>query len=476
MEVNAQRPGTPTVAIIGGGFSGTMLAIHLMRQQIIRPLTITIIERTPRLGNGVSYGTRYPRHLLNVPAGKMSAFPDQPDHFLAWALRRDPHASAGTFFPRSLYADYLTDVLAETRRHSSLGIHFEHVWDEAIAIEEDNSANCLRVALHSGHEVRAEHAVLALGNLIPCNPPLADPTFYGSPRYVQDPWATGDLSGLPPDDAILMIGTGLTMVDQLLQLRDAGHRGPIHALSRHGLLPQAHRPASASGSIVAPVLPDRLTTRALLRAVRAAVRKNMAQGGDWRSTIDALRPVTQDIWQALPHEERTRFLRHVRTYWDVHRHRVAPMIGNELGTLCASGGVHVHAGRLTQMRQEGDAVAVVYRARHDMALRTLRVSWVINCTGPSTSVRQSRHPLLTSLCSRGLVRPDPLGLGLEVGPGGSVLDRAGHPSDTLFTLGPLQKGRLWETTAVPELRTQAAQLAQALTHSLSLSQASPVII
>ena len=245
------------------------------------------------------------------------------------------------------------------------------------------------------------------------------------------------------------------MVDVALVLHAAGHRGRIFAASRHGLLPQPHAPHAPLNLSLPPELP--ITTRALVRFVRQAVAQAAAQGQDWRAVIDALRPVTQPLWGQLADRERRRFLRHVRAYWDVHRHRIAPAVAATLASLRATGQLQVYGGRIQGYASSASGVAVRLALRHG-GLLTLPVAHVVNCTGPSDDYARQPGPLWKMLFAQGLARPDPL-LGLWCAPDGRVLNAAGEPSDRLLTIGPPLKGALWESVAVPELRTQAAALA-----------------
>jgi uncharacterized NAD(P)/FAD-binding protein YdhS len=261
-----------------------------------------------------------------------------------------------------------------------------------------------------------------------------------------------------------LIGSGLTSVDVAVALKSEGFAGHIHILSRHGLMPRIHRATSRWPQFWNEQSPQ--TTHGLLRLVRAQVRAAAEGDGDWRGVIDAIRPVTQKIWQSLPLCERKRFLRHVRPYWEVHRHRIAAEIGDTIAQLVDSGKVTVHAGRVTAYREFSDHVEVGWRDRRTQAQQLLRVDRVINCTGPETDCRYVNDPLIKTLLARGLARPDRLSLGLDLDSNGALLDFAGTPSTSLYAIGPLRKGSLWESIAVPELRAQASELAEHLVHTL----------
>jgi uncharacterized NAD(P)/FAD-binding protein YdhS len=440
------------VVIIGGGASGTLLATQLLRTAR-GPLRVALLERASRAGPGLAYSTNSPRHLLNVPAGRMSAFPDDPEHFLRWMRRVEPGTGPGDFVSRRRYGQYLEALLREAREDAAPGLHLELLAGEAASLSQEGEG--ARVALADGRELAARTVVLAVGNALPADLAVEDGGLYASPRYIRSPWSGDALSRIHPQDSVLLIGTGLTMVDTVLSLDERGHQGPLQALSRHGLLPQVHRPVPAR-SAVALQEPTRL--RSILRALRREVRE-AREGMDWRSVVDALRPQTISLWRELPLPERRRFLRHLRSFWEVHRHRMAPEVGETLERLQRAGVLRVHAARVRGFRLTDSGVEVRVLPRGLGREDSLRVQHVINCTGPD---RALAHPLLRGLLEAGLARVDALGLGLATDDGGALLDARGRPSGVLFTLGSLRRGELWETTAIPELRLQALALARLL--------------
>jgi uncharacterized NAD(P)/FAD-binding protein YdhS len=460
-----------TVLIIGAGFSGAITAANLLRRGAGSPLRIVLANRSGAIARGVAYGTRSERHVLNVPAGNMSAFADDPEHFLRYAARRDPEVRGGTFVPRRMYGDYLMDVLAEAERDAAPGARLERVVGEATAIRVHDDGAV--VTFDDGSVLRAHRVVLAVGNYAPGEPRLADHAIYSSRRYVRDPWRPGALDAIAPSDRVLLIGTGLTMLDVALDLRTSGVRAPMIAVSRRGLVPQPHRSPS-----VAPTYEHRppgiesgeATAAAYLRAVREHVRRVAGSGADWREVVGALRPITAALWQRLSVRERARFLRHVRPYWEVHRHRAAPEPAAAVRRMLDDGEMRVVAGRLLSMTEEGNGVTVTLRRRGAAAPETMRVERVVNCTGPESDTRTLRDPLVATLREAGLLSPDALGLGVETAADGALLDAAGRPSRTLFHVGPFLKATYWEATAVPELRVHAARLAHSLAASLSAEE------
>jgi uncharacterized NAD(P)/FAD-binding protein YdhS len=438
------------VLIVGGGFSGAMLAVHLLRST---SLSVAIIDRGVLPGRGLAYGTPHRFHLLNVPADRMSALPDEADHFLRWARTNfDASVQPRSFLPRAIYGQYVGSLLE--RSVSERGPNrFRWIQDEALSLRRRQGYRA--VQRKNGPELFARGVVLATGNFPPADPKIAGLKLTSS-RYFSFAWANDALEGLPTEGRVLLVGSGLTAVDMIMALKSKGFQGKIHVLSRRGLLPHRSKQTGTWPLFWNERSPR--TARGLLRLIRGQAEAASAEGIDWRSVIDCLRPVTQEIWRSLPVEEQKRFLRHARSYWDVHRHRVAPEIADVLSDMMAEGHVLVHRGRITRYREGRGVAEITYRERGGAGKR-LRVHRVINCTGSETDCRRIDDPLITSLFVQGFARPDPLFLGLEVDEHGALVDYMGIPSRSLFAIGPTRKGCLWETTAVPEIRQQAWALA-----------------
>jgi len=451
--------GRRKVAIVGGGFSGAVLAVRLLQRT--PSFQVVLIDPGPQFGGGLAFSTNRMCHLLNVPCGCMSAFPEKSDHFLEWA--RTNHASSTRdcdFLPRVVYGRYIHSLLNKARTHCSAE-DFECVRDEVVFANYDSSA--LRLRLKSGTEMRAQVVVLATGNNQSTAldiPGLSEI----SKQYVASAWSSNAFNGISPTGRVLLLGSGLTSVDAALALRSGGFVGQIYMLSRHGLIPQVHKhsavwPGFPKGTPVTGV-------RGLLREIRSEVDRASAAGVDWRAVIDALRPFTQRVWQSLTIDEQKRFLRHLRPYWDAHRHRMAPKIGAIIHHLIQHQQIKVYGGRVKSCAQCAEGVEVHLQNRSSGRDEALRVDRVINCTGPECDFRRVNSPLFRSLFDQGLARPDGLYLGLDVDRDGRLLNRSGEASGSLYAIGPVRKGNLWETTAVPEIRVQAAQLAALLADSV----------
>lgn len=443
------------LAIIGAGASGALAAVHL--REASPGLSAAILDAGARAARGLAYGTPYGAHLLNVPAGRMSAFLGDPGHFQRWLEARGIPQAAGVFAPRALYGDYLADQLSQACEPPS---RFRRMGGTAVGLTLERTG--WRVHLQDGRALSARGVVLALGNLAPADPLGLGPD--APEAYLQDPWAPGAAQGLDPDAPVLLLGTGLTMVDLALALRAEGHRGPIQAISRRGLLPQAH---AACAPWPLPTPPEGLTPKAAVHWLRAQARAAAEAGSDWRAAVDGLRPHTAAIWGSWSLQARRSFLRHARPFWEVHRHRTAPEVARALARLQEEGSLQVSAGRVLSLRASGAGLSAVWRPRGSSREEALEVARAINCTGPASDYKAADQPLLAQLRRAGWLTPDPLRLGVESGPEGDVLDSEGRPVPGLFTLGPLRRPALWETTAIPEIRAQAAALAARLASDLA---------
>ncbi|ANZ40796.1 hypothetical protein BBK82_37200 [Lentzea guizhouensis] len=412
------------VVVIGAGASGTLAAIHLLRSGV--PLELVLVDRSGEFGPGRAYRTGDPAHLLNTVAEKMSALDDDPGHFVRWSGADD-----GAFGPRREYGRYL----AETLRGEEERAVVRHVADTATGLTTGDDHVVVELARTGPLE--ADFAVLAPG--VGGGDPLAELLPDGSPRYVRDPWA----GPLRIDDGapVLVLGTGLSMMDLAVTLAPGS---PVHAVSRHGLLPQPHRKRTTPSAFPDP--PERIDS--LSDLLRFARRCLSADPDRWRDFVDHLRPHTRRLWRQLDVSERRRFLERVHHYWNVHRHRAAPATHEQVRALIDEGRLELHRGRVVAIEPDDDGFEVGLSGG-----RTLRVGWLVNATGFGQG-----GPLVRELITDGTARPDPTGLGVRTGEDGRLLDRWGR-ARRVFTLGALRRGEEFESTAVPEIRTQAAEIA-----------------
>lgn len=438
-----------TAVIVGGGFSGALLGLKLHRAR--SGWKIIIVEQKPRAGGGVAYGACGPDQLLNAPVARMDV--GLSPSFSAWlGVRRGELADAlaesggdlnAAFVPRRLFGDYLAERVAEATGLTC-------VRGEAVRL----LGGARGVRLGDGREVRGDIVVLAVGNLPPQSPTGLPAEICNSGLFIPDPWASGAFDRVTPDEPVLLIGAGLTMVDTALRLTRECRRGQILAMSRHGLQPRVHRaggtwPSFLNDHLGAPPL-------ALLRRVRTEVARADADGVPWQRVIDAIRPVAASIWKAWGKPQRQQFLRHLRPHWEVFRHRLAPRIGATLDDLMAEGRLDLLAGRITALRIDGGMIEATIALRGGGA-RIFRAGHVVNCTGPGNGFDGAVPPLIADLRTRGLASRDALGLGLA-SDDCAVLDASGRPSNWLFALGPLTRPGWWEITAAPEINQQIDRL------------------
>ncbi|GAA3850198.1 FAD/NAD(P)-binding protein [Saccharothrix violaceirubra] len=419
------------VVIVGAGAAGVTVAARLAGL----PADVSLVDPDPRPGRGVAYSTGHAGHLLNTPAGRMSAFPDEPDHFVRWASRLTGRAvGPGEFLARHHFGTYLGSVLA--------GCPVRHVRARAVGVRAG------AVELADGRALPFDAAVLAVG-AFPSSGSWAPPALVADSRFVPNPWSANAFVSVPDDLDVLLVGTGLTAVDVTMLLDRPGR--VVHAVSRHGLLPRAHAPSR-------PVDVPRVEGCSDLDSVRALLVGRVRALGDWRTAVDGLRPVTAGLWQRLSEVDRARFLAEDVRLWDVRRHRMPPAAASWVGRTRAVGRLRVHRGSVV--------AADLFRRAVHVRLSTgsvLRVGAVVDCTGQHNDPALATDPLIRSLLRTGLIRRDPLGLGIRTAPDGRVL-----PLDApLWTIGAPRRGDLWETTAYPEIRAQATTVAESVATHLS---------
>jgi uncharacterized NAD(P)/FAD-binding protein YdhS len=452
-------PGSQTVdvAIIGGGAAGTLTAVHLLRTGV--PVRIALVERADRLGRGVAYSTTNPRHLMNVPAATLGALSGRPGHLVEWCAEQGEPIDGRSFVGRPLFGRYLVALLRDAIAAAPVA-PFE-LREEAVAVTGDGGR--LRVALASGVELDAGRVVLATGTPPAADLPLASGRWPADPaRYLTDPWPPGALEGLAGDD-VLLLGIGLTTVDVALRLTELRPAVRLLAVSRTGLMPVTHRWPEGAIDVGYRPPPPGTTLREQARAFRAATLAAHEQGADMRDVVDAMRPYTAAVWQGLADADRRRFLRRYARYWLINRSRMAPAAAGWIDELQREGRLRVVAAAVVSVDDEGGRLAVGLRPRGGGEVETLHVDAIVNGAGPSDSPFRAGSPLYGSLRACGLARPHPLGLGIDTGPGGAVLDADGRPSEALYAIGWLRRGELWESIAIPELRDQAAALAARFT-------------
>lgn len=454
------------IAIIGGGFSGSMTAVNLFRRSAC-PLKITLINSGYPLGRGIAYSTRNGNHLLNVAARNMSALADQPDHFAEWLHTRSEYylepmpRLRERFVPRRVYGDYLHGLLfSHTRYAANRGCAFEAIADEAVDIAPVDGG--LRITLASGKTIDATRVVLATGNSAPSGLRLKglDPAH---PKYFQNPWVDWESTLTDKSENVILIGTGLTAIDVLISLTDLGWKGKIFAVSRNGLLPLSHFKGVEYPSWLDPKA-GKITLAQAIKAFKEHFHKTTASGVNPAILVDKLRPVTQQLWQGFSLAEKKRFNRHFRTRWNVVRHRIAQSIHQLLLEAIAARKLEIVKGSLRELTEIGGQFVLTVKSGDK--LRKIEGGALINCTGPSESYTRSAVPLYARLLERGLIQADDMDMGIQATPDFAVIQKNGTVSKSIFALGPALKGTLWESVAVPELRSQTFRLAEMLASQL----------
>ncbi|HMK97939.1 MAG TPA: FAD/NAD(P)-binding protein, partial [Acidimicrobiales bacterium] len=393
------RTNMVAVAVVGGGASGALIAAHLLREAS-PPGYIVVVERDGRVGEGIAYSTGSKCHLLNVPARSMSAFEDDPEHFVRWLDTRGLPAAADSFVPRKLYGRYLREVLWSLGRHRAPLAALSTVHASVTDLELGPQGP--QLVLDNGQTIATKAVVLATGVVMQQFPPsLAATTRY--PRCVVDPWAQGALVGVDPSATVTLLGSGLTAVDVLLSLRESGHRGPVHAISRHGLLPRAHRAQPQDHQALEVLCRDLEGSQArlLLHRAREILEGTGAGGADWRDVVDALRPEVPRLWAGLSNAEQLRFRRHLERLWSINRHRMAPQVAQTVEELRDAGIFFVHAGEVGTVSKEGSSLRLEVKLPVRTRPYAWRTDWLVNCTGTDPHLFQRGGPLMDALMARG---------------------------------------------------------------------------
>lgn len=458
-----------TVAIIGGGFSGTVTAANLARLAQT-PVSIKLINHGFPLGRGIAYSTGRPEHLLNVVARNMSALADYPNHFVEWLATRCEFAGVPEsvireqFIPRRIYGDYLQSLLFWHSRPpaGNQDASIETIRGEAIDILP--SGPRMIVMVDGGPRIEADKVLLATGNPLPAEISLTGRTF-SHPNYFRNPWQNWEAPASKLEGNAVLIGAGLTMIDTFLSLMSIDWKGTILVVSRTGLLPLSHFKGIEYHDFP-PADPSTLGLKELVELIEDHCNRLRQRGENPAMVVDKLRPFTQRIWQHLSVEEKQQFCRQYRTRWNVTRHRVAQSIHEELSRAIASGKIQLVKGTVHDLAGEVNKIKVSVKRTGDGAIQILDAGLLINCTGPQESCHESISPLFRNLFARGLVQPDDMNMGVRISADFATIDSSGQSSSMIYAMGPLVKGTLWETTAVPELRIQAYKLAESILAAL----------
>ncbi len=437
------------IAIVGGGFCGTLIAIHLLTKSE-KPLSLTLIDRAGAFAQGVAYSTREPHHYLNVRAEEMSAFPDQPAHFIQWLRNFEPlwrsldpvfsslKVTPQSFLPRKIYGLYLKECLKKALEETTC--QFQSLTAEAVDIERKRGH--LELTLSNGTSLVADALVLATG--VPAAKGKKSLTGFTANIWEPTPeslLAQASLGHLPESTQVVIIGSGLTTADALMSLFMRNYRGHVTVLSRHGRFSEPHgEPMHAFPEQFSSVS----TAKGLFRMMRQQIDEAET---DWRPIVDALRPFTATLWSQLAPNEKKRFLRHLLSLWNRHRHRMPPQCHEKILEALEIGKLKVLSGRFRSVEPASEGLHVTYLSEGKFV--NLNADYVLNCTGPDYA--SAKQPLINKAVEKGVVHVDELGLGLCWSTQGPV-----------YPVGALLFGERLETTAVPELRQQAQKIAEIL--------------
>ncbi|AKL34712.1 FAD/NAD(P)-binding protein [Klebsiella sp. K794] len=454
----------PHVVIVGGGFSGAAVAIHLLRLASVG-VRVTLLEPREVPGAGVAYSTTEPSHRINVPAARMQLAGEEEGAFDRWyrsqpAFADDPHAllADGAVYPqRGQFGRYVAQRFAEEARAS--GGRLTHLREQALSVNHGE------VVTDGGRRLQADLLVLAISHPPPSLPSLATP-FATHPALIANPWRAGVLATIAPEASVAVMGTGLTMADTVATLTRLGHRGPIAAFSRRGLLSRSNLSGSSEPW---PGEYDRGTLRQRLRQIRLDIERAAEQGQAWQVVLDAVRNQGQSIWQGLTVADRQRFLRHLRSYWDVHRYRIAPQVAGVLEQRQRDGSLRVLAARLTALEGDAQKLALTLTPRRGETLRVSADHFILT-TGPAHGGLTDSQPLLRQLSQRGLIRADAFGLGLDVDRRSRAIGREGRITPNLLVSGPAARAYFGELMGLPQVADHAAAVADEALRTLGVKQ------
>lgn len=454
------------IGIIGGGFTGTMTAVHLV-EKCVAPCEIILINEKITLNRGIAYNPYSEKHLLNVIAGKMSAFPEKPEHFLDWVMAQDAFKEKdrtlieNSYLPRQLYGDYLATLWEEAKNTAKAKkLNLIVIKSEVVDMDVTDHSVSVRIADHS--VMNFDYCVIASGNQLPRNPRTLNMDFYTSKNYFQNPWAIESVKDTTKDLPVLIIGNGLTMVDTVLGLLEHGFKGPIYSISPNGFNILPHRNGIKYSKLVSELKPN-LSLYELVKLVNKHIKTVREYGLSAEPVIDSLRPYTHTIWLSLTHEEKSKFIARLRHLWGVARHRIPLHSFDIIQQLRIDGKLYINSGKLLNFTESETGITVTYFDKKENATKTLIVSRVINCTGPDTDLMNLDKSFLKKCLLKGILVQDFFKLGIIADTNTfQVKNKDGENHSNLFAIGPHLKGLLWESTAVNELRIQAEKLAEHL--------------
>jgi uncharacterized NAD(P)/FAD-binding protein YdhS len=439
------------ISIIGGGLSGITAALHLIKQRK-NSLEITLFEKkSEKLCRGVAYSSQLPYQLLNVPVKSMSLFSDEPNHFLEWLNSKNISATADDFVSRKTYGDYVEEVFNSTLKQLN---------NHAITIvsEEVSEINFNELTTTSGKHFSFDKVIICSGNFPPYDVAGVTQNVLNNSSYIRNPWSGEYIEKVGVNDTVFIAGTGLTMVDQVMSLEEnSNYKGKIITLSRRGFLPLPHDKAPKYQLSYLPNFSE-LSMYDAYYWFKNEIKKAEQQGANFRSVFDAIRPHIPDIWMSLSSKDKAIFLRHIRPFWEVHRHRIPKPSYDYLQSLIKSGRLVLMAGRIRYIEVENNDFIIHHTPKGKVLTEKINAQWIVNCIGPQSDHKKINSPLYQNLLKTGKAVTDDLGLGIKISKKLNLISADGTIHQNIFVIGPPTKGTFWESTALNEIRIQVNQL------------------
>ena len=453
-----------TITIIGGGASGSLLLINMLKYYEQNDVVIKWIEQSGEFGVGTAYSTDKDYQLLNVPANVMGLYHDYANDFFEWLLKKGYSYNEHDYVPRKIYGDYLKENLFNYLKNNQR-IQLELIQAEVIDIDKaDNLIDDKKYTLHlqNGKKISSDTVIFAIGNFLPSHPRVANMDYINSERYFRNSWDNETINGIRKTDDVLIIGTGLTMVDKVLDLYHQNHKGKIYSLSRNGYLPFTHYPCSRHQRY--PDYTNELIASENAKDLFSIIRKHIdigiKSGIDWRVVVDTIRPSLPAIWDSLSLKEKKQFYRHLGSLWTVVRHRIPVICADIIHLLRDKKQLYILGGRLREINAVEKGFSVTYTNRETLENKELVVQKIVNCTGPQLNLANIESTLLKNLLQKGFINIDELALGFDALPDGTLLDKNKKLMPEFYTIGNGLKGILFESTAIPEIRLQAYNLSK----------------
>lgn len=448
------------ISIIGGGFGGTNTAIQLIKNT--NNVKITIINDLGEISKGIAYNPYSDKQLLNVITSKMSAFYDEPNHFLDWVMNHknykteDREIIGQSFLSRKLYGEYLLDVWNNT---------LELTQEKNISVNIINSVatnmfvkdSSIEIITKNNNKVVCDYCVIATGNYEPKDPYIKNMDFYKSNKYYKNPWSIDSVKNLKNDLPVLIIGNGLTMVDTVIGLEEQGFKNKIYSISPNGFNILSHKHIGLKYTKLIEELTDDMSLFDLVKLINKHIKNVKKYGISAEPIIDSLRPYTQKIWNKMSKDEKTIFMSKLRHLWGVARHRIPQHIYEKIQKFRLDNKLNIISGRLLNIDDFESYVGVEFFDKKNNKTTKLKFSRIINCTGPNTDIsQQNDNDFLKNCLISGIIKQDDLKLGICANTKTyQVINSENKTFDNIFTIGSLLKGELWESTAVNEIRNQS---------------------